>query len=49
MTHGRRYGIIVIPSAARDLSRLMHAYYVYIRTNVKRNVMYVGATNNLEN
>jgi putative endonuclease len=25
----------------------MHAYYVYIHTNVKRNVMYV--TNNLEN
>jgi putative endonuclease len=27
----------------------MHAYYVYILTNVKRNVMYVGVTNNLEN
>ncbi len=26
----------------------MHAYYVYILTNVKRNVMYVGVTNNLE-
>ena len=27
----------------------MHTYYVYILTNVKRNVMYVGVTNNLEN
>ena len=27
----------------------MHIYYVYILTNVKRNVMYVGVTNNLEN
>ena len=27
----------------------MHAYYVYILTNVKRNVMYVGVTNNVEN
>src|SRR5712675_1957826 len=27
----------------------MHAYHVYILTNVKRNVMYVGVTNNLEN
>jgi putative endonuclease len=27
----------------------MNAYYVYILTNVKRNVMYVGVTNNLEN
>ncbi|MGZ5861642.1 MAG: GIY-YIG nuclease family protein [Croceibacterium sp.] len=27
----------------------MHSYYVYILTNVKRNVMYVGVTNNLEN
>jgi putative endonuclease len=27
----------------------MHTYYVYILTNVTRNVMYVGVTNNLEN
>jgi putative endonuclease len=27
----------------------MHTYYVYILTNIKRNVMYVGVTNNLEN
>ncbi|MDP2332447.1 MAG: GIY-YIG nuclease family protein [Reyranella sp.] len=27
----------------------MYTYYVYILTNVKRNVMYVGVTNNLEN
>ena len=27
----------------------MHKYYVYILTNVKRNVMYIGVTNNLEN
>src|SRR6476619_7407040 len=27
----------------------MQSYYVYILTNVKRNVMYVGVTNNLEN
>ena len=27
----------------------MLAYYVYLLTNVKRNVMYVGVTNNLEN
>ena len=27
----------------------MHTYYVYILTNVARNVMYVGVTNNLEN
>ena len=27
----------------------MHAYHVYILTNAKRNVMYVGVTNNLEN
>jgi putative endonuclease len=27
----------------------MHRYYVYILTNVSRNVMYVGVTNNLEN
>ena len=27
----------------------MHTYYVYVLTNVKRNVMYVGVTNNLEN
>jgi putative endonuclease len=27
----------------------MHTYYVYILTNVKRNVMYVGVTNDLEN
>jgi putative endonuclease len=26
----------------------MHAYYVYILTNVSRNVMYVGVTNDLE-
>ena len=26
----------------------MHAYYVYVLTNVKRNVMYVGVTNDLE-
>ena len=26
----------------------MYTYYVYILTNVKRNVMYVGVTNNLE-
>ena len=26
----------------------MHAYYVYILTNIKRNVMYVGLTNDLE-
>jgi len=27
----------------------MHAYYVYILTNAKRNVIYIGVTNNLEN
>jgi putative endonuclease len=27
----------------------MRTYYVYLLTNVKRNVMYVGVTNNLEN
>ena len=27
----------------------MHTYYVYILTNLRRNVMYVGVTNNLEN
>jgi putative endonuclease len=27
----------------------MHTYYVYILTTAKRNVMYVGVTNNLEN
>jgi putative endonuclease len=27
----------------------MHTYYVYILTNVARNVMYIGVTNNLEN
>ncbi len=27
----------------------MHTYYVYILTNARRNVMYVGVTNNLEN
>ena len=27
----------------------MKRYYVYILTNVARNVMYVGVTNNLEN
>jgi putative endonuclease len=27
----------------------MRSYHVYILTNVKRNVMYVGVTNNLEN
>jgi putative endonuclease len=27
----------------------MHTYHVYILTNVKRNVMCVGVTNNLEN
>jgi putative endonuclease len=26
----------------------MHAYYVYIPTNIKRNVIYVGVTNDLE-
>ena len=26
----------------------MHAYYVYILTNIKRNVMYVSVTNDLE-
>ena len=26
----------------------MHTYYVYILTNVKRNVIYVGGTNDLE-
>lgn len=25
----------------------MHPYYVYILTNVKRNVIYVGVTNDL--
>ena len=27
----------------------MHQYWTYILTNVARNVMYVGVTNNLEN
>ena len=27
----------------------MHTYYVYVLTNVARNVMYFGVTNNLEN
>jgi putative endonuclease len=27
----------------------MHTYYVYVLTNVARNVMYIGVTNNLEN
>jgi len=27
----------------------MPSYYLYLLTNVKRNVMYVGGTNNLEN
>ena len=27
----------------------MHAYHVYLLTNIKRNVMYVGVTNNLLN
>ena len=27
----------------------MHTYYVYILTNVKRNVMYFGVTSDLEN
>ncbi|MBV8191684.1 MAG: GIY-YIG nuclease family protein, partial [Alphaproteobacteria bacterium] len=27
----------------------MNAYYVYILTNVKRNVMYVGVTSELQN
>jgi putative endonuclease len=27
----------------------MHTYYVYMLTDVKRNVMYVGVTSNLEN
>ena len=27
----------------------MRIYYVYVLTNVKRNVMYIGVTNNLEN
>jgi putative endonuclease len=27
----------------------MYTYYVYILTNVMRNVVYVGVTNNLEN
>ena len=27
----------------------MYTYHVYILTNVKRNVMYIGVTNNLEN
>lgn len=27
----------------------MPSYHVYLLTNVKRNVMYVGVTNNLEN
>jgi putative endonuclease len=27
----------------------MHAYYVYMLTNAKRNVLYIGVTNNLEN
>ena len=27
----------------------MDAYYVYMLTNVKRNVIYIGVTNNLEN
>jgi len=26
----------------------MQAYYVYILTNIKRNVMYIGVTNDLE-
>ncbi|HZX88649.1 MAG TPA: GIY-YIG nuclease family protein [Reyranella sp.] len=26
----------------------MHAYYVYILTNIKRDVMYIGVTNDLE-
>jgi predicted GIY-YIG superfamily endonuclease len=26
----------------------MHTYHVYILTNVKRNVMYVGVTNNID-
>jgi putative endonuclease len=26
----------------------MHAYYVYILTNIKRNAMYAGVTNDLE-
>jgi putative endonuclease len=26
----------------------MHAYYVYILTNIKRNAMYIGVTNDLE-
>jgi putative endonuclease len=27
----------------------MYSYYVYILTNVRRNVMHIGVTNNLEN
>ena len=27
----------------------MHTYHVYLLTNIKRNVMYVGVTNNLLN
>jgi putative endonuclease len=49
LTQGVRHKHGVIPSAARDLCRPMPTHYVYILTNVKRNVMYVGVTNNLEN
>ena len=35
--------------AKRGTFQAMHAYYVYILTNIKRNVMYVGVTNDLEN
>ena len=41
--------MVVIPSEARDLSLsasgMTKTYYVYLATNVNRNVLYVGVTN----
>jgi putative endonuclease len=34
--------------AKRGTFGSMQAYYVYILTNIKRNVMYIGVTNDLE-
>ena len=45
------YNVLVILNAVKDLINLKmyndHNYFVYITTNIKKNVIYIGITNYL--
>ena len=45
------YNVLVILNAVKDLINLKmhndHNYFVYITTNIKKNVIYIGITNDL--